>query len=229
MNLLFILLLLVTPIHAIITASAVNPGVFTASEVGEGDDYADITFYHDAEALDNANYGADSVVVSYNSGILITSGDGIVGESWDNNNDGFDKISVTQTIDYAGGRIGFYWEPQEVAAGRIAWGNNDDWYIEYVSASTTRFRYQGTTNDKTTTFSIGVQYFIELKFTGSNMEIFIDGVSKGTVAGTGTADDTLRLFSNDGNAWDAYIDQVFMSNDETRDLNAIRTCTDCHP
>lgn len=194
-----------------------------------GGSYDDITFYHDADATDDANYAVGSAVLSFGAGILIKTG--VVGNAWDQNDDGYDNVAIStpSNLDWGGSRLGFYYIPQEIADGYIWHGDTVDNYVMYVNATTTRFEFGGIAEDVTTSLSAGTTYFMEFVFSGTSAEWLIDGASVQTISGATEPSVGLTFFAVDNNAWDAHIDQVFISSNTARDLNAIKDCTNCYP
>lgn len=207
---------------------------------GGGSSYTDIIGYHDANAKDDLNKSGGSATVTYTANFDLATDNGetpILGtDSWDQDNDGYDHayFETSGNIDFSGGRIGFYFEPLENAAGRLVYTSTNtdgsdpkDFDVKWLTPDDLQISYMGTTENFTdVNFSTGTAYFLEFKFTGDTLELFVDGVSQGTVVGSGTPDDTYIFFGAfDGNAVDGLYDQIICTNDEDRDLNAIKDVT----
>jgi hypothetical protein len=86
--------------------------------------------------------------------------------------------------------------------------------------------------------SVSTWYFVEIAWnnTGNEYKLFIDGVQQGATNTTNLPDwdgtggtNILQLGDSAGTNADHYSDQLFISNDPTRDLNAIKDCTNCNP
>lgn len=198
-------------------------------------DYSDIIFYHDCDAKDSANKAGGSSTVTYTANwdlvVATHGGSAIQGtDSWDQDNDGFDNapFETSGNIDFSGGRLGFYFRPQEQAAGRMCFTNGSDFTASWLTPDDLRVVYMGTTIDVTTAnFSNGTTVFMEFKFVGTAITIYVNGSAKASGTGSGTPDDsTISIGAVDGNAWDAHYDQIISSNDENRDLYAVRDITD---
>lgn len=206
------------------------------SAAGGGEDYSDITFYHNTEALGDATKSAGSGTVTYNAGILLETTLPIVGSgSWDNNNDGWDNtvFSLASNLDMTNGRIGFYTRFNEMASGAICWADvTNDFIVKYSSTENLSVTWRGKTTGLLIalglTLSTGVDYFWEFKFDGDTVTIYLDGNLKGTQTSTTQAitSSTMNNFSLDGNAWDMFQDQIICSSDKDRDIYAIRNTTD---
>lgn len=182
-------------------------------------------FYHNADSLSTTpTIGTGAIIFS--EGILLETTDPISGAgSWDNNNDGWDRITipVDGNLDWDNGEIGFYFRPNENNDGRLVYaeGATGDFEIKYHSETTISFNYKdigSTCNHGMTTFDGTVAYHIRVKFTsGTNIEIFIDGesVCQGSGA-TGTIEAPwISLSAADAYQWDGVFDQVMMNVDDT--------------
>ena len=208
-------------------------GIGTSSAV----DYSDIIFYHDCNALDNANKSGGSATIAYDSGwdLLVSTNGGtaILGaDSWDNDNDGYENISfaISGNVDFASGRIGFYFRPQELATGYVCFTDMYDLILRYDNNNDMTLIYLGAQiydiDNGASALSIETLYYIEIEFNGTSATIYVNGNNEGTVNGTGVVDDTdFRMGARDGNQWDAHYDQLISSNDPERDLNAIKDIT----
>lgn len=182
-------------------------------------------FYHNADSL-STTPTIGTGTITFTAGILLETTDPISGTgSWDNNNDGWDKIiiPVDGNIDWDNGEIGFYFRPNENSYGWLVFaeGAADDFGLLYHNATEFRFDYKdivGFCNHGMTTFDGTVAYHIRVKFTsGTDIEIFIDGESVCQDSGaTGTIEATsISLGAADGYQWDGVFDQVMMNVDDT--------------
>lgn len=222
----------------IVTPSFARHTVVVYKAAG-GADYSDIIFYDNCDSATNGHSPQKGTgTVTNTGGILLNTSDQAAGTGcWDQNNDGSDNMNfpVASNFDYTNSRIGFYWNPQEALtnAGFIIFTSpslvsngfkiqsdtgNERFTIEYAGNGT---------NNLGSAVSIGAWYFIELKFSDTTMELFIDGVSIDTRTRSNAFTDTAIHFGTySGNALDSLWDQVIISNDNTRDLYAIRDVTD---
>lgn len=205
-----------------------------ARKNSSGVDNANITFYHDADALDNANCSDGSGTVTYDGGILLGTSSPAVGTGyWDNNNDGFDDLSfaISGNVDFSGGRIGFWHKPNEggTNAGRVVWTDGGDFVLQASSSldGTFSITYLGNTDTSFGSFSTGTWQYIEVEFNGSSVETFINDVSVDSRSGTGSVNDTTFHFASiNGAAWDSHYDNIVISTDPNEDLYSRRNDTD---
>jgi len=209
-----------------------------------GSAYSDILFYWGAESTTAEKSGGDSTATLV-SGANIDTAIKIVGLS---------SLGLPNTYDYATfdyssgvinvdiGRIGFYFYV-------TTWGDNGYIFQAYADADNAitiytfsgdqiRFLYESNgaaTNTilETALLSPETWYFIEYAYDRANdsTAVYVNGAAAGTSSndmGTGwTAYPTVIKWGNDGGAVLVYnIDQMIISNDNTRDLNAIKDVTD---
>lgn len=201
--------------------------------VSSGADYSDILFYSNCDSNTSGQTPQKgSGTIEIDAGILLNTSDEVAGTGClDQNNDGWDSFYLTASgnFSYLNSRIGFYWNPQEelTNAGVIIYSFGNDFFIMVDTVhQNIQGSFRGTSENNIGSFSVGTWYFIELKFSGSSMEVFVDGLSVSTITGSGTFNDTvIRFGAIDGNAFDQLWDQIIISNNNTRDLNAVKAVT----
>jgi hypothetical protein len=207
--------------------------------------YPTVIAYHNCDAKGDLIKTGGTGTVTYTAGwdLATANGHGVIlgADSWDSDNDGFEyaRINTSGNTDFTGGRIGNYFCPDELAAGNIIFTSTvtdassglKGLRVQWLTPDELRVTCKGTTGDTTNAnLSAGTTYFFEYAFTqpGGNqkVELFIDGVSKVSVTGTGLLSDTYLFFGTfDGNQWDGRWDQFISCNDETTDINAIKNVT----
>jgi len=205
--------------------------------------YSDIIFYHDCEALDDANKYGGSATVTY--GGSVTAETGISGNSWRTNGAGYNPIyfAISGNVDLDTGRIGFYYQPLadwSAAAYVFHDGQSSDGtYLRDYASTTLRVEYRNSGTSNTTASLINSQlYWIESKFDGANgaSVYFYECTSTSScsatpdltinvIQGAGSDGSNLVFGSSDSTGRDAYIDQVIISNDPDRSLYDIRNVT----
>jgi hypothetical protein len=207
-----------------------NPSRFAS----EGEDYSDIIAYHNCDSNSaNLTKAGGSATVTYDPGILSVGG--VIGNAWDNNNDGYDDVQfvVDGNMDYASGRIGFYFTPQENAAGIMIYISTTTgdlisyFYAQWTTPDDMVINFKGTgANCTGANFSTGTAYFMEFKFNGNTVTVYKDGTG---ICGATDTDAyvpvTIHLGSIDGNAWDAHYDQFISTSDPDRSLYAVKDVT----
>lgn len=211
----------------------------SAISVGGGpSSYPDVIFYHNCDALGNAQKAGGSATITYTAGWSLATLNGetpILGpDSWDQNDDGYDRayIETAGNIPFSGGRIGFYIQPRELATGRAVAthsgiGTATTSFVLYNAGdSRLYFLFMGQTDNPDVGLSVGVTAFVEVKFVGNDATLYVDGEEVVTLNGSGTPSEGYLAFGAvDGNAWDALYDQVICTNDPDRSLYAIRNVT----
>jgi len=223
-----LLLLMVTPVYA---GNQNAMSVIARKKAGGGaTDYSDILFYFNCDSdTTGTSPQKGSGTITIDANILLNTTDKIVGTGClDQNNDGYDNWlwTATSNVDFASGRIGFYFNPQELNTGNCIHSVGDDLIFRYTGGNQA-LTFLGTTTNITTGMSIGNWYFLEFKTVGTTCTMYVDGVSKGSATGTGSVNDTVMYMgATDGNAWDQLWDQVITTNDPDRDLNAVKSVTD---
>ena len=199
-----------------------------------GTDYSDIIWYHNCDALTTATKSGGSSTVNFDAGILLNTTDEVIGTGcFDQNNDGFDDFdfAISGNVDFASGRIGFYLNPQEGASGKILSTIGGDFFINYFQGSGSGdldFTIDmGPAQNCNTNMSTGTWYFLEFEFNSTTVDVYMDGSSVCSLTGGTEPNDTqISFMAQDGNAWDCLMDNIIISNDPDRDLNAIKTITD---
>jgi hypothetical protein len=214
--------------------ASITSGSVTNDSTQGGSTYADIVFYANADTASTTPQKGTGPM-SLSAGILLETTDPILGAgSWDNNNDGWDSITIpAANINWGDVRIGFYFRPFENAAGRVLSAETSEplFNLKYYSATQMSFTYKDQSTQVShglSTFDGSVVSYIEVVLTGTTAELFIDGVSKGTLTGAGGTAPSgyLMIGATDGNQWDAHYDQVIISDDTERDIYAVRDITD---
>ena len=209
-------------------------GAFSASS-----SYDDITFYHNCNALGDAQKASGSPAVTYGSGITaVAATSPMIGYAWDTGTGTFSAATVT--IDISGGnlslldgRIGFYWSPKtayingaEVLRGT---SSNDLLVNRSTNSQTLTIKYRA---GSTASIDMGAAVdeddvrFIELRMDGATAELFVDGDSKGSASGSTAVTSTELYMTFTNPAAQQHFDQVIFSNDVDRDLYAVRNITD---
>jgi hypothetical protein len=197
--------------------------------VVSGESFEDIIFYANADTLGTTpQKGTGPMTID--AAITVDTSTPVVGAgSWDNNNGGYDNITIpAANIDWDNARIGFYWRPNENSFGHIirATDADTDFGLVYYDETTFQYRYKdevSLVDHGISVFDGSQAYFIEIVFTGTTAQIIIDGVTADTMSGaSGTITSDLHLGASNGNQFDAVYDQIMISNDIDRDLYAIR-------
>lgn len=193
-------------------------------------DYSDIIYYANADTLSTTpQKGTDPL--TFTAGILLNTATPITGAgSWDNNDDGFDKITIpSAVVDWDNTRFGFKWRPKENNSGSVWHGGETTVGLVYNSATQWKFYYKDQTTFQNTGLSAtdGSQvYWIEVVCTGTTATLYVDNVQRAQLTGaTGTLTDSLKLGAYNGNQWNAEYDQFILSNDTSRNLYLIRNNT----
>lgn len=228
-----------TPNYTLPSAD-INDLACTVSAAGSS--YASIVFYSNADTVNaggtvQAQKAADATAGTITFSSAITSETGVapqIGSVWDNNDDGYDSVAIpiTDNIDVTDSRIGFYWNPTEDAAGWVCFFDDaDEFSIERLNSTQWTVRVNSsnsTIGHGITSFDGTTPVFIELAFTSSDIELFVDGSSVGSTGSgvTISASTEFMLGSPNGNQQDATYDQLIISNDSTEDIYALRNITD---
>ena len=230
-----------------LAAAAAGPSIsvprMVASSGGSGST-ADILFYSNCDTVTNGQSpqkGSGTLTV----GASVLSAAAQISNGWDNQNGGFSSHRVAfpsaSNINLSKGRVGFYFFPRETGSGSdgdIFWldsstgtGQSKFWFTNNIGTISWNYK------NKTMTFSLTVNtwQFVELAWDsaettlGTACQAWVNGVSQGT-CGTGStgadpAGTNLEVGSTDGNGYSSITDQLIISNDPTRDLNAVKNNT----
>lgn len=204
----------------------------------------------------NAHYSAgDAAPTCSGTQVAIDSGLAAVGSNSLDCPTDYDRqvftVSSSDIADHESGRIGCSLYITTVGLDSTVWrvyyGANDYIMLSIYDSNfpaKLRFRYMtsgGTGNDVTITtsdiLSQNTWYFVEARWNpggdGNDFVLYVDGEdvgnsndAVGSFAGTPTE---LVIGEVLGVASDIHIDQFYSSSDPGRDLNALKTCTTCHP
>ena len=241
--------LFIIAILALLPLSAFAWGVVSISGgvAAPADDYSDILFWWTCE---DANLGADDYYGA-GDGTATASGASI---GTDGMKVGTNGIICATTYDYyaldsAGlmdlnhGRVGFYFNINTFAAGvTLLQANGSTSYIKLDVSDggggngdyDINFKWRDTSTTRTalvtsSNLSSGTWYYIEAAWDVETnyREVWIDGTSVGSSSATINAGDATALWigNNPNVAAVLYIDNVAISDDITRDLEALKDLT----
>jgi hypothetical protein len=203
---------------------------------GGGSSYSDITYYHNMDAKGDAAKSAGSATVTWGANSAIDTTDKAVGTgaSYDEttNEVGWSIVATTNIADWTSCRIGMYlirkasWDYGEMVI--LYSGGGDKFRVRDYGGSSIELRYRGTSSSGIDIgISTGTPIFVEFKLDGTTCTVYADGVSKGSVTGTDAAStDTDLLMKGHATYGKIRYDQLIISNDKNRDLNAIKNVTD---
>lgn len=210
-------------------------------------DYFDILFYWNCDSV-TTGISPQKGVGTITIGASWSLNTGVVGNSADINNTGNSggRISISTAtalpnIDVSQGRIGFYFHPFETGSA----SDGDPFYgagattspFMYFQNSVGNYvwKYKDEEVNVGGVFSADTTYFVELAWDSDEAElgvpcrIIIDGSTAGSCptgsTGADPAPTSLRFGGLDGNATDAWYDQIIISNDPTRNLYLLRDGT----
>ena len=210
-------------------------------------DYSDITFWWrcETETLTTGDYtaGEDSTAAP-NGGATIDSGTKIVGSNSCDFPTGSDYYAFTDSTDGAfptgSGRIGFYlYATTRLDNGswfRKLYDGSNYFYARFKDTDDADLNYTagGTAvslNSATNWLSAATWYFVEVAWDDATdfLQLYVNGVSVGTQAGSTltafTSGGGFRIGEVNGIETDIHIDNIIISNDYTRDLNALKDLT----
>jgi hypothetical protein len=204
--------------------------------------YTDITYYHNMDAIGNAQRASVSTTVTYNGSPTAENttpdlADIGLGSYHEYTSSRYAQIDITN-FDFDSGRLGFWWYFNS---------DTEDQYIFDTNASN-NLRLIKTTGSGNQNFNLwyktvqsqyvaspvtvspGNWYFLELKFTsGTTVNLYVNGtVSTVTLSGASTAmTATTFAFPRINDSFTRYLryDQLMYSTDNTRDLYALRNYT----
>lgn len=225
-------------------ASASLAGYYYASS-DTGDDYSDITFWWGCKSTSIDHTDGEDSTASLNSDAAINSDAGIIGTNGLDCPTNYDFATLTDSTDGAwptsSFRLGFYFNSNTWTDGcwfvHKRYDANNRFYAKRASGSEIYINYKWSASDTVTLTSSGAgldsgEHFIELIVDDDTnlMQILVDGVSKGsqnTAISAFTAGGEIKIGepSGCGESVDAYFDNVIISNDITRDLNALKNLT----
>lgn len=198
-------------------------GSTIVNTISSGLDTSIVVMYNNCDAKDDAEKAGGSATWAYDAGIVVETGAPITGTgSFDNANVGNADCSFTLSgnLDPNDGLLQFYFKPQEASAGRICYTEGADFFVQYLNTTDIRITYLGATEFPTVNFANDGSTTYHLAFvfnTDDTVDFYVNNSLVQTVSGTGTVDDLeMHFFSSDGNAWDAWIDQVQTCNDTTK-------------
>jgi len=217
-----------------------------ASKNAAAPDYSDITFWWrcEGETLDGSDDhtdGGDSTATG-NSDAAIDSGLKVVGSNSCDFPSSLDFYAFTDDggmLPVGSFRLGFYiYATTGADDGGIfrKYHDADEYfYIRMDGTDDFRVEYKNVSETSQVVTSTNVLpdetwVFVEVAFddTANTLEVFINGVSKGsdtTSIGAFTTGDGIRIGEYGGITNDIHMDQIIISNDYTRDLNALKDIT----
>jgi len=200
--------------------------------------YDDIIFYHNCDALGDAQKSAGTAAVVYGASVTSVAGDSpMVGNVWDTGDSTYSASTIEVDISdgnlsLINGRIGFYWSPRTgYVAGTeiIGSGSTDLLVYRNISDQTIVMKYRGGSASNIDVGSaIGATdvLFIEIRMAGTTAELFVDGDIKGSATGVAAVTATALSFTFTNPAARQHFDQMIFSNDVDRDIYAVRNITD---
>jgi len=225
-------------------------GFFGGSSPTIGDNYSDITFWWRCETAD---FSGTNGVEDYSAGddtATLNSSAAINTDAVKYNTNGLDcpggedyaefTVSSDDIIDADEFRIGFWYYAIVSENDGIMinigqdFNNKIDIYIYTTDGIYWDWKDGNTTRTALSILDAGITvstwHFIEFagKVSTDYREVFVDGVSKGSSSETiGTfIPTTLKIGIVNDVANDYYHDEIKISNDSTRDLNALKDITD---
>ena len=229
--------------------ATISNGATAFTQALSGGSFADILFYSNCDSVTSGQAPQKGVGTITVGASWTSSTTAVVGNSWANNNTGNagGRISFSTSttpanlnIDMAKGRIGFYFYPLESGAssdGDPLYGNGattaPKWFWQNVSG-TNSWSYK---DKQIASFSLTANtwQFVEFAWDsaettlGAPCKVIVDGVTSGTCSAGSTgldpAPSSIRLGGIDGNGFNALYDQIIISNDPLRDLNAVKNTT----
>jgi hypothetical protein len=238
-----------------INGSAMSPAFLSiiGDDGGAGDDYSDITFWLGWENCSpnctTYTFGGDDYTAGENNGevtrdgaALLTAGSALVGSVGCDIPTASDRWELTDSTDGAWSTGSFIIGFKLYVTGgtdnaTIIWKHYDadeNFYVRCEDAGCDDLRVQYRNGE---TYSIiqtnaniipaTTEVFVIVAFNAATnyMELWIDGVSKGTCADAITAftsGGSIKIGETDGVAVDFWIDNIMISNDYERDLNALK-------
>jgi hypothetical protein len=223
--------------------------VATASGAGGG--YSDVKVYFNCDADTTPQTPSKGNTNSVTVSSPWTVDAGMTGNSLNNANDGFEQITISTysasggtQIDWANGRVGFYFMPLESGSSSASDGNpvwavsttGGKWFFDKVSSSNPIFYYgDASATVSATSLTSGSTTYIEIAWDydsstlGAPCKVYKNGVLAATCgalsSATVPAATTMKFSGFDANQWWAKYDQILISSDPTRDLYAVRDLT----
>ena len=220
--------------------------MFSAGGVASGADYSDIIFYDGLETADS-----DKPVLTPTSDSLTRSTNFKLAGTYSGtytssvtNGRRFSNVADA-VFDRIEGRVGLWirtatsiTDDRMYFAATYTTGSDE---VLLINDGTTgieiRWRGQGTTQQNYTgaVLTPNTEYYLEFSYDATEVVLYIDGVLTSlTSSGTRTAmsaspaNGIIAIGSNGTFAIDTdqYMDQLIISDDKTRDINAVKTVTD---
>lgn len=221
------------------------------SVIAKKNDYADILFYWGCEST-TPDYSAGDTSAGAQSQAAINTDAAKIGTNGCDFPSDYDRYQFTVSSDdlIVGdhGRAGFWYRSVTFANNAYLFSytvdGNNVMYIYQLTPTNNHlsFYYKagGTSTSVNVTTAIADETWTFVEFawnnTGNEYKFFLNGEQQGATVttdlpdwvGTGGAN-VLQIGESAGTNTDFHIDQVFISNDPTRDLYAIANCTTCNP
>jgi len=201
-----------------------------------GDDYSDITFFWRAESAtfgtgdyptDYSGYSVDGDAVSYVTGQ--------VGNALRTNGWGQSVLEMTETLWPASEyRAGFWFRTNSIVTEEyyhISGSSGSSLNIKIANTDELRlFLWDGSDSIELITTSADLAadtwYFVEISFSGTTYEIFVNSTARGSVSSTRTfVQPSTFSIGVTGYAHQVFIDNLMISDDSDRDLYALRNLT----
>ena len=236
-----ILLVPLLVVSALARAGMVHQGPNKAAlKPATSTDYSYVTFYENCDSTSTtATKATGSATIGYNTMSLATlqSTAPILGvDSWDNNNAGYKyaRIATAGNVSFTNGRVGLYFKPEELNSGYILFtttttdgSGTRGFYAQWLTPDDIQVNLNGTgTNFTSANLVAWTTYYLEFRFDGSVVNLYINGSAQSPATLGATNTDTYLYFGTyNGNQWDALYDQIICTNDSTKSIYLIKDVT----